>query len=100
MQHRRGIDYVPMVSPSWHDAERVSPPQEVGVERPTDVVEWMQVGAVCGQCKRRGWIDAGWLRRKFGSRPLADLTPKLSCCHCKNAGPNSGNRWLIGKMPR
>lgn len=44
MQHKRGVDYSPMITPSWHDAGRVSAPQDVGVERPADVMEWMQVG--------------------------------------------------------
>lgn len=100
MHHRRGIDLEPSVSNIPVQRDRVTSLGGAGVESPAGLVEWMMIGGVCGRCKRHGWIDPNSLRRKFGSQSLVELTPLLKCRRCWNKGDSSGNRWIVGKMPR
>jgi hypothetical protein len=63
-----------------------------------DLRQWHQLGALCGACGHREWLNTHSLMKKYGSdQVISALTPGLRCAECNN---RSGNRFILGKQPR
>jgi hypothetical protein len=103
MKHRRGIDLLVEDSPidrfggfslnQIFEANRAAREVTFG-----DLPQWYAVGAKCGACGRRAWLDRWELQRIYGAdMKVIDSQRRLRCKGCGRQGLNS---WFFGRMQR
>ncbi|TAT77140.1 hypothetical protein ELI56_02365 [Rhizobium ruizarguesonis] len=61
------------------------------------MMEWECVGGRCVVCEREAWLDRWDLQRGRSSIILSQLAERLRCRGCGN---KTGNRMILGRLPR
>lgn len=90
MKHRRSIDLAPVKPASFQEFD--------GYDYDTIrlLKEWEVLGAKCGKCGKRTWLDKRAIVDRYGNQYLKYMGSKLKC----TCGNRDGNRVLIGKLGR